>query len=335
MIEIVNALKLLADDTRLRILRLVAREPLNVSEITAILGLAQSGISRHLSLLRKAGLVGERREGVWTYYEIAAGIRFGNGSWPAGEAPGDGVDEGAPDAELQQMWDFVWQRLGEAEDPFHDLPRLTETLRQRENYGGGLNEKLLEPGQSWFAWSRALHYLMPPVDALDLGCGDGTITVEIGRFARRVVGIDVNPRFLVAARRRAEREHRTNVSFKEDRIETLGEPDESYDLAVFSQSLHHLKEPEAGIRQAARVLRPGGRLVVFDLAPHQERWVIPKLGHVHLGFASEELERMLRETGMTDIQLEQVIQRRGEVFRVVLATGRKPQAKAGSRGRGG
>ena len=325
MLEIVNALKLLADDTRLRILRLVAREPLNVSEITAILGLAQSGISRHLSLLRKAGLVGERREGVWTYYEIAAGIRLGDGEWDSGGLPGGVGDETTPGAELQQVWEFVRQRLAEAEDPFHDLPRLMETLRQRENYGGGLNEKLLEPGQSWFAWSRTLHYLLPPVDALDLGCGDGTITVEISRFARQVVGIDVNPKFLMAARRRAEREHRGNVKFKEDRIEALKERDESYDLAVFSQSLHHLKEPEAGIEHAVRVLRPGGRLVVFDLAPHQERWVIPKLGHVHLGFELEELERMLRKTGLTGIELDQVQQRRGEVFRVVLATGIKPQ----------
>ena len=331
MIEIVNALKLLADDTRLRILRLVAREPLNVSEITAILGLAQSGISRHLSLLRKAGLVAERREGVWTYYEIASGIRFADGEWASTDASGDGGEEVEPDAELQQVWEFIKQRLAEAEDPFHDLPRLTETLRQRENYGGGLNEKLLEPGQSWFAWSRALHYLLPPVDALDLGCGDGAITVEISRFARRVVGIDVNPTFLMAARRRAERENRANVTFKEDRIEALKEPGNSYDLAVFSQSLHHLREPDAGIRQATRVLRPGGRLVVFDLAPHQERWAIAKLGHVHLGFAPEELQRMLRDSGLTGIELEQVQQRRGEVFRVVLATGLKPQDGRGAK----
>ncbi|MCZ6533305.1 MAG: metalloregulator ArsR/SmtB family transcription factor [SAR324 cluster bacterium] len=321
MLEIVNALKLLGDDTRLRILRVVAREPLNVSEITAILGLAQSGISRHLSLLRKAGLVEERREGVWSYYQLASPLRLGEG-WEGSQESNGGGEEPL-DAELRQVWEFVQHRLGEAEDPFHDLPRLTEALRQRENYGGGLNEKLLEPGQSWFAWSRALHYLLPALDAIDLGCGDGTITVELSRFARKVVGIDIDPKALVAARRRAEREHRENVTFKEDRIENLREPDQSFDLAVFSQSLHHLKEPEAGLRHGQRVLRPGGRLVVFDLAPHQERWVIPKLGHVHLGFAPEELERMLRGSGLVEVKLEQVLQRRGEVFRVVLASGLK------------
>jgi ArsR family transcriptional regulator len=323
MLDIVNALKLLGDDTRLRILRLVAREPLNVSEITGILGLAQSGISRHLSLLRKAGLVEERREGVWTYYQLSHGIRLGDGSWTGPESDGENGDEGVPDPELREVWDFVARRLGEAEDPFHDLPRLTEALRQRENYGGGLNEKLLEPGQSWFAWSRALHYLLPPVDAVDLGCGDGTITVEISRFARRVVGIDANPQAILAARKRADREHRSNVEFKEDRIEALQEPDNAYDLAVFSQSLHHLKEPDVGVRQAMRILRPGGRLVIFDLGPHNEGWVIPKLGHVHLGFEAERLKTMLLQTGLEQVQLEHVIQRRGEVFRVLLATGIK------------
>lgn len=321
MLDLVNALKLLGDDTRLRILRLVAREPLNVSEMTSILGLAQSGISRHLSLLRKAGLVEERREGVWTYYQIPSPAR---GEGLAGP-PLDGADgeDGAIAPELWQSWQFVQARLIDAGDPFHDLPRLTEVLRQRENYGGGLNEKLLEPGQSWFAWSRALHFLLPPLDAIDLGCGDGMITVEISRFARQVVGIDINPASLVSARRRAERERRGNVVFKEDRIEALREPAGTYDLAVFSQSLHHLKEPEAGLREGARVLRKGGRLVVFDLAPHQERWVIPKLAHVHLGFGEEELAAMLRGVGLKQVKLEQVHQRRGEVFRVVLATGVK------------
>ena len=337
MINMANALKLLGDDTRLRILRLILREPLNVSEITSILGLAQSGISRHLSLLRKAGLVEERREGVWTYYQIAVPMRFGardgasagataGANGPAGgqnEEPGESGEGGPPDPELRQAWDFVKERLGEAADPFHDLPRLTEVLRQRENFGGGLNEKLLEPGQSWFAWSRALHFLLPPVEAIDLGCGDGTITVEISRFARRVVGIDSNPLAVAAARRRAERERRTNVLFKEDRIENLAEPEATYDLAVFSQSLHHLEQPGTGIREGVRVLRPGGRLVVFDLATHKEEWVIPKLGHVHLGFDPEMVEAMLRENGLKHVELEQVAQRRGEVFRVFLATGVK------------
>jgi ArsR family transcriptional regulator len=321
MLDLANALKLLGDDTRLRLLRLIVREPLNVSEITSILGLAQSGISRHLSLLKKAGLVEERREGVWSYYQIPAALLLLDAA--EGARASGGSDEEA-DPELRQVWSFVKTRLGDAADPYGDLPRLAEVLRQRENYGGGLNEKLLEPGQSWFAWSRALQSLLPAVDAIDLGCGDGSITVEIGRFARKVVGIDVNPRALGLARKRAEREKLGNVVFKEDHIEALKEKDATYDLAVLCQSLHHMADPQLGIGEAVRVLRPGGRLLIVDLAPHKEQWVIAKLGHVHLGFDPPGLERTMTGLGLTRITVEDVHQRRGEVFRVIVVTGLKP-----------
>lgn len=316
MMNLANALKLLADDTRLRILRLVSREPLNVKELTSILGLAQSGISRHLGLLRKAGLVEEQREGVWSYYRVSTMARLGE----RGNGNGDLMDE-----DLHEAWQFVQARILSSDDPFHDLPRLAEVLRQRENFGGGLSEKLLEPGQSWFAWSRALHHLLPALDAIDLGCGDGTITVEISRFADTVVGVDANPRALQAARRRAEREHRTNVEFREGRIERLQEPAERYDLAVFSQSLHHMESPEQGIHQAVRVLRPGGRLLIVDLASHEQEWVISKLGHHHLGFAPTDVEAMMSRNGLTGVSHEMVNQRRDEVFRVFVATGLKPR----------
>ncbi len=328
MLDLANALKLLGDDTRLRMLRLVVREPLNVSEITSILGLAQSGISRHLSLLKKAGLVEERREGVWSYYQLPPSLLLLDAADGARPHTGDG-SEAEPDPELRQVWGFVKSRLSEADDPYHDLPRLAEVLRQRENYGGGLNEKLLEPGQSWFAWSRALQSLLPAVDAIDLGCGDGSITVEIGKFARKVVGIDVNPRALVAARKRAEREKLENVTFKEDQIESLKEKDASYDLAVLCQSLHHMADPQRGLSEAVRVLRPGGRLLVVDLAPHHEQWVIGKLGHAHLGFEPQALQRMLTGLGLTRVTQEEVHQRRGEVFRVIVATGLKPGRQRG------
>jgi len=324
MISITNALKLLADDTRLRILRLVAREPLNVSEITSVLGLAQSGISRHLSLLRNAGLLEERREGVWTYYQLSRALRFDTADVPPEATSDNGGDGGQLDEELREVRQFVASRVSLADDPYHDLPRLAEVLRQRENYGGGLNEKLLEPGQSWIAWSRALHFLLPPVEVIDLGCGDGAITSEISRFASRVVGIDSNPRALVAARKRAEREHLEGIEFQEGRIESLPYEEESFDLAIFSQSLHHVAEADACIKEAVRVLRPGGRLIVVDLAPHNEAWVVPKLGHVHLGFAPATLESYFGAAGLTSVQLEQVHQRRGEVFRVVIASGIKP-----------
>jgi ArsR family transcriptional regulator len=277
-----------------------------------------------LSLLRKAGLVEERREGVWTYYQIPAGLhldgaRHGGGAAKSGMPNGNGVPEGT----LGTVWEFVRGELTSANDPHNDLARLAELLRQRENFGGGLSEKLLEPGQSWFAWSRALHFMLPRMDAIDLGCGDGTITVEISRFANRVVGIDSNPHAIAAARKRAERERRSNVEFREDHIECLREPASSYDLVVFSQSLHHMETPETALALGHRLLRPRGRLLMVDLAPHTQEWVLDKLGHRHLGFAPERVREMLLDAGLEDVVLEEVHQRRGEVFRVLIASGLK------------
>ena len=172
-------------------------------------------------------------------------------------------------------------------------------------------------------YNQIVRIIEPNSSVLDLGCGDGTITVEISRFAGRVIGIDSNPRAIEAAGKRAERERRDNVEFKVSSIETLREPDASFDLAVFSQSLHHMAQPELGLGVAHRLLRPGGRLIVVDLAPHQQEWVVGKLGHAHLGFTTERLTEMLREAGFDAPTLEEVHQRRGEVFRVVLASALK------------
>jgi hypothetical protein len=92
---------------------------------------------------------------------------------------------------------------------------------------------------------------------------------------------------------------------------------------VFSQSLHHMAAPEQGMAVAQRLLRAGGRVIAVDLAPHSQAWVLDKLGHRHLGFAPERLTAMLELAGFSQVALEQVHQRRGEAFRVLLATGVK------------
>ena len=199
MEQLAQILRLLGDETRLRILVLLSKHPLNVSELTSILGVAQSGVSRHLGHLRKLGLIQEQKAGVWTYYQLS-GPEIG-------------------DEQLKLLWSYVHHQLGELEDPFNDQVRLQEVIRQRELGGPGLNERLLEPGQTWYAWSRLLGMLirfyrpgrMTPENTgeglvmLDLGCGDGSLTVEMGRFAERVIGVDYNPELLASARQRMDR----------------------------------------------------------------------------------------------------------------------------------
>lgn len=305
MLKIAQVLRLIGDETRLRVLILVSQSPLNVSELTYILGIAQSGVSRHLSHLRKIGLLQERREGVWSYYQL--------------------VSKESLDSELLLLWNYLQEQLSTLTDPFNDQVRLKEILRQREVKGPGLNERLLEPGQSWFAWSRCLGMLIPGMDIADLGCGDGTLTIEMSRFAKSVIGIDYNADTLAIARQRVARMNIQNVTLVSERLESLSLPSNSIDIAFFSQSLHHLPNPQKGLNEAVRILRLGGKIIIMEIARHQETWVQEKLGHAWFGFEQDDLKSMMEKTNLKNLYLEVLAPRKDELFQVMLASGIKSQ----------
>ena len=317
MSNIAQVLRLLGDETRLRILILVSQTPLNVSELTTILGMAQSGISRHLSHLRKMKLLQERKEGIWTYYQFA--------------------QKESLDSELHLLWSYLQEQLSSMKDPKNDQVRLHEILRQREISGGGLNERLLEPGQSWFAWSCLLGMLLgqneesksgfdsgtSELEVIDLGCGDGTLTVEMAKFAGRVIGVDYKPEVLASARQRVNRLGLQNVILMAEDVCNLSLPDESLDVVFFSQSLHHLDDPKRGFQEAARILRPGGQVLVMELDAHTEEWVLEKLGHKWLGFENETLLDFMQTAGFNHLHSEILPYRREELFQIILSAGRK------------
>lgn len=300
--------RLLGDEVRLRVLRLLAAEPLNVTELTGIVGIAQSGVSRHLGLLRDAGLVSEERSGGYTWFRLNPAIREG------GQTP---------------LWPLLAAEFAQASDPVlrADDAKLQEVLRLRKEsfaeHGAAEEARQLVPGRSWPAWARALSYLLPAADVADLGCGDGYLTIEAARWAKKVVAVDRSPDMLARAKALARRRKVSNIVWKRGELERVPLADASVDIAVLSQALHHAVEPPRALAEAARVLRPGGRLLVLDLRQHDQAWVTEALGDRWLGFKDADLKRMLADAGFTRVQLRVGARKTGDPFTVLVAGGTK------------
>jgi ArsR family transcriptional regulator len=305
--------RLLGDEVRLRILRLLASERLNVTELTGILGIAQSGVSRHLGLLKDARLVGEEREGGFSYYRVAPALAEArNGSGPLW-------------ALLQSQFELAARTdTGKADDA-----RLAEVQRLRkENFdahaGPDTKERQLVPGRSWAAWARALGHLLPALRVADLGCGEGYLTLEASRWASRVIAVDRSAAVLKRGQALASRRRVRNVIWKRGELERLPMRDASVDVALLSQALHHAADPARALAEAARILVPGGRVLVLDLREHDQAWVRERLGDRWPGFSDDRLGKLLREAGLTSVKVNVGARRTGDPFTVLLASGIKP-----------
>jgi len=298
--------RLLSDSTRLRLLRVLSRDRFNVSELTGILGVAQSGVSRHLGLLKDAGLVVEDREAGYVYYRIPDEVRSGH-------------------EPLWTLLDGHFASAGDEQVVLEDESRLHEVLRHRkENFETHGDLRQLVPGRSWAAWARALGHLLPPLDVVDIGCGEGYLTIEAARWARTVFGIDRSDEVLERAKALAGRRRVTNVQWRKGDLSHLPLRDSSVDVALMSQALHHAKDPEEALGEAVRVLRPGGRLVILDLRSHEQKWVRTRFGDRWLGFADDELERILTGAGLTGVRVQVGARQTRDPFVVLIASGVKP-----------
>ena len=279
-------LKALADDTRLRILHLLAQEELAGSDLMEILNMGQSRISTHLTLLKEVGLVVDRREGRRALYTVAPG----------------------PAANLLQQVLADNEGAPELQADLAGLEALRESRRAAkrtyfDRVAASFGEQLL-PGRTWEGLARALLRLAPKARYADLGVGDGLLTLMLAEVAQVVTAVDLSPQMLAQLQARAKARGIGNVETVEADIEALPLPDRSHDVVVMSQALHHAREPLAALREAHRILVPGGRLLVIDLLAHHEEWVREKLEHVHLGFTENDLEAQLASAGFQGIALQ-------------------------------
>jgi ubiquinone/menaquinone biosynthesis C-methylase UbiE/DNA-binding transcriptional ArsR family regulator len=281
----VGVLKAVAEPTRLRLLALLARGELNVKDLTRILNQSQPRISRHLRLLAEAGLVERSPEGSWVYFRLA---------------------ESGPGRDVANQ---VLQHLDRSDPVLERDGRRAESIEAERQ----------EAAQAYFQahageWDkiRSLHVAEAEVEAavstalgpgpfeflVDLGTGTGRILELFGRRFRRGLGLDLNPAMLAYARAKLARAGLGHAQVRQANIYDLPLADQSADAVVVHLVLHFLSDPQRAIREAARVLAPGGRLLIVDFAPHQLEFLREAFAHERLGFAGALIAQWLAEFGL-------------------------------------
>jgi ArsR family transcriptional regulator len=299
-------LKVFADATRVRLLALLEREEMTVAELSAITRLAQPRVSTHLSKLKEAGLVRDRRSGVSAYY------RF---------------DEGALDAAQSALWQTL--REG-SDDPLlrQDKDRVAAVLAARaseQNWAdsvAGDMERHYSPGRTWEALARSAVPLLQPGDVLDIASGDGVLAELLAPHSNRYVCLDSSTKVVLAASERLRKLE--NVEVREGDMHGLPFAAAQFDLVVLMHALTYAEHPAQAVAEAARVLRPGGRLLLTSLAKHEHRQVVEAFSHVNLGFSEKELQKFVAKAGLDIISCETVTrERRPPHFEVIALMARK------------
>jgi ubiquinone/menaquinone biosynthesis C-methylase UbiE/DNA-binding transcriptional ArsR family regulator len=285
---IFDRLTALADPTRSRLLLLLDRNELTVGELCSALQLPQSTVSRHLKTLADEDWVTARADGTSRRYTM----------------PGSALDPGA-----RRLWHLVRDQVSATPSARHDLTRAERILHERRT-----------TSQSFFStragqWDRLRAELygagadVTPLGALldpswavgDLGCGTGQTTAALAPFVGKVIAVDESSAMLAAARKRLDT--RANVELRSGSLEDLPIDDASLDAAVLSLVLHFVVDPPKALAEAARVLRPGGRLLIVDMLPHEREEYRTAMGHLWLGFGEQQLAGWLDDAGFEQARL--------------------------------
>ena len=294
--ELVTALKAAAEPTRLRVLLLLSRSEFNVKDLTRILGQSQPRISRHLKLLAEAGLIDRVREGSWAYFHLTEAARNG----------------------------WLGRLLDDAVDPSDNL--MTRDIARAET----LKHERVEAAQAFFRahagrWDsmRSLHVEEAEVEAamlaalgpgpfdllVDLGTGTGRMLELFAARCRRAIGIDASPAMLSYARAKLDRTALPQVQLqvRQGDIYNLNIDDRTAGAVVMHQVLHYLTDPARAIGEAARILTPGGRIVLVDFAPHDLEFLREDFAHVRLGFGAGEIEQWLKDAGLELLGVDHLV----------------------------
>jgi ubiquinone/menaquinone biosynthesis C-methylase UbiE/DNA-binding transcriptional ArsR family regulator len=284
---IFDDLTVLGDATRSRVLLLLERHELTVGEICAILQLPQSTVSRHLKMLADAEWIASRREGTSRYYSAIE----------------------VTDATARRLWTLLRDEVTATPAADQDVRRSKSVIARRQTAsqaffesGAGRWDKLRE---DLFGRSSQLHAVLGLLDDRwvvgDLGCGTGQLALTLAPFVARIVAVDRSAEMLQVARRRLR--EWPNVEVRRGDLEALPIDARSLDAATLNLVLHHAPDPSAVLADAARVLRPGGRILVTDMLPHDREEYRQQMGHVWLGFSEDQTRRMLVSAGFGSVRI--------------------------------
>jgi ArsR family transcriptional regulator len=281
---ILDRLASLADTTRSRLLLLLDRRELTVSELCAILQLPQSTVSRHLKALADSGWVAARADGTSNLYTM-------NGA--------------TLDAAARRLWLLVREQVGPTPAAVQDQRRLQAALAERRTKS---QEFFSSSAGQWDRLRDELfgdRFHLAALAALadsewvvgDLGCGTGEVSAALAPFVARVVAVDASAAMLQAAKKRLH--EFANVDLRRGELEALPIDDARLDAATLMLVLHHVPEPKKALADVNRVLKPGGRLILVDMQPHDRESYRQQMGHAWLGFSEGQIQQLLGEAGFT------------------------------------
>lgn len=291
--ELQKVFKTLSDPTRIRILRLLETEQLVVQELMEVLGMAQSRVSRHLAILREAGLVVDRRDRTFVSYRMN------------------------PPSEpwWRDAWKLVRENLKGDSTSERDDQALARVVATRGETSRGFFDIV---GPEWdalrkifnddLARARAINRLVDPNQCVaDIGTGTGILAIELARLGINVIGVDGSPRMLEAARENLEDDEFANaahVEFREGDAHALPLQDAEVDAAFAHMVLQYLSEPAVALSEMHRIVRPGGTITLVDFVQHELVWMREELGVKSLGFEVSQIRSWLEEIGMIDVVIQ-------------------------------
>ncbi|VAW37004.1 Transcriptional regulator, ArsR family / Methyltransferase fusion [hydrothermal vent metagenome] len=284
--NIAQVFKILADETRLRLLLLLKEHELTVAELSATLQLAQPRVSTHLAKLKEQRFVLARKDGVSTYYRLNNSV-------------------------ITEQYKTIWSTLIQAGESdslvIQDKKRLKLVLSERaknknwvDSVAGDM-ERQYSPGRSWEATTRALSYLLELGDVLDIGSGDGVLAELLHHKATTYTCIDSSKLVINAAKKRLK--HADNIFYKVTDMHSLALADSIFDTIFLLHALTYSSQPDIAIHQASKYLKPGGKLLISTLNKHSHTDIVKDFGHVNNGFTPMELKKLVKDAGLTNIKV--------------------------------